>query len=254
MSTINMRELTRRTKSVVEEVIRTGRPAIVTIHGRPQVAVTPLVGAVEAAEEHVLNNAAPGLQAAIRAGEADLVSGRTSRVEETEFVNAYVDEAQPPTEAQALAEVQEQLDAKLVKQAIRRAARSPHAVEKVRAALMEGEVLTVGSPGADRSAPGKLARGGIVTYSDEDDPSGHAALMPVFTTVEILRSALRSHRAWQTFDVLVVSGRSLVENVDPDVTLVIDPGSDEEFRIPPMKLRTVSVEQAVYAPAQLFAR
>lgn len=249
MSTVNMRQLTRNTKAVVEDVVRTGRPAIVTINGRPQVAVTPLVGAVEAVEEHVLNDASPELQAAIREGEADLISGRVSRVKESAFAGANEER---PSEAYAPAEVEDQLDASRLREAIQHAPTSPNAIEEVRLALMAGAVLTIGFPAGVKAVEGHGARGGIVTYTDDEGPNKVSGLMPVFTAVDILRSALNRYQTWRSFDVMLVNGKSLLENVDPDVTLVIDPGSDEEFRIPPTDLRAVSVEHAVFAPAQLF--
>jgi len=42
MSVIAMRDLTRKTREVVEEVRRTGKPAIVTQYGRPAVALIPV--------------------------------------------------------------------------------------------------------------------------------------------------------------------------------------------------------------------
>ena len=42
MASISMRELANNTKSVVEEVARSGRPAVVTQRGKPMVAVVPI--------------------------------------------------------------------------------------------------------------------------------------------------------------------------------------------------------------------
>ena len=123
MSTVNMRQLTRNTKAVVEEVVRTGRPAIVTINGRPQVAVTPLVGAIEAVEEHVLDNASPELQAAIREGEADLISGRVSQVTEAAFADSH--DRGAPLEVRALKEIEARLDAARLKETIELAREAP---------------------------------------------------------------------------------------------------------------------------------
>jgi prevent-host-death family protein len=55
MATVSIRDLANRTKSVVEEVAHSGRPAVVTQRGRPLVAVVPIDE--EALEDWILANA-----------------------------------------------------------------------------------------------------------------------------------------------------------------------------------------------------
>jgi prevent-host-death family protein len=79
MSTITIRDLGRRPSQVVDEVIRTGRPAIITRHGRPvtaMVAVDP-----DELEDFVLAHA-PEFVRAARAADADLRAGRTRPADE----------------------------------------------------------------------------------------------------------------------------------------------------------------------------
>jgi prevent-host-death family protein len=73
MVTISIRDLGRRPSQVVDEVVRTGRPAIVTRHGRPvtaMVAINP-----DELEDFVLAHA-PEFVRATRAADADLRAGR----------------------------------------------------------------------------------------------------------------------------------------------------------------------------------
>ena len=73
MTTITIRELGRRPSQVVDEVVRTGRPAIITRHGRPvtaMVAVDP-----DGLEDFVLAHA-PEFVRSTRAADADLRAGR----------------------------------------------------------------------------------------------------------------------------------------------------------------------------------
>ncbi|MGQ0609190.1 MAG: type II toxin-antitoxin system Phd/YefM family antitoxin [Chloroflexota bacterium] len=73
MPTISIRDLGRRPSQVVDEVVRTGRPAIVTRHGRPvtaMVAIDP-----DELEDFVLAHA-PRFVRATRAANADLRAGR----------------------------------------------------------------------------------------------------------------------------------------------------------------------------------
>lgn len=79
MTTISIRELGRNPGQVIDEVVRTGRPAIITRHGRP---VTALVAVdPDELEDFVLANA-PAFARSRRAADADLRAGRTRPAEE----------------------------------------------------------------------------------------------------------------------------------------------------------------------------
>jgi prevent-host-death family protein len=249
MSTVNMRDLSRNTKSVIEEVVRSGRPAIITIRGRPQVAITPLVGAVEAAEEHVLQHAPAQVQKAVREAEADLIGGRASLVDDSVF--ASLDAEEQPSGAAMVAALADQLDTASLEEAIRSASASPDPVAAVRNALTQVDVFAIGSPAGDLSVPGRGTESDIVTYPG-DDP-GSVVMMPVFTAVELLRDALIRVSEWQSLSILQVNGQELVHNVDPDVTIVVDPWSDLEFHIPPTGRRAVATEQPIIAASELVA-
>lgn len=79
MTTISIRDLGRRPSQVVDEVVRTGRPAIITRHGRP---VTAMV-AVDAdeLEDFVLAHASAFVRST-RAADADLQAGRARPADE----------------------------------------------------------------------------------------------------------------------------------------------------------------------------
>lgn len=248
MSTVNMRTLSRETKSVIEEVVRSGRPAIITVNGRPQVAVTPLVGAVEAVEDHVLQNAPARIQEAVRLGEADLISGRASVVDDKVF--ASLPEEAPTGEA-LVATLAERLDTASLEEAIRSAESDPDPVAAVRNALTDAIVFAVGMPASDAAASAAGGASAVVTYPSEEDEK--VVMLPVFTRVDVLQEALSREPEWQTLEVLQLSGRQLVQNVDPYVTIVIDPWSDLEFHLPPTGRRILMAEQAIIAASELVA-
>jgi prevent-host-death family protein len=75
MSVIAMRDLTRKTREVVEEVRRTGKPAIVTQYGRPAVAVIPVPPDGEL--EDLVMAHAPRFLRAMSEADADAAAGRT---------------------------------------------------------------------------------------------------------------------------------------------------------------------------------
>lgn len=55
MSTISIRDLTHQASRIIEAVRRSGRPALVTKHGRPVAALVPIDD--EALEDWILANA-----------------------------------------------------------------------------------------------------------------------------------------------------------------------------------------------------
>ena len=73
MTTVSIRDLGRRPSQVVDEVIRTGRPAIITRHGRPVTAMVALDP--DELEDFVLARA-PEFARSMRAADADLRAGR----------------------------------------------------------------------------------------------------------------------------------------------------------------------------------
>jgi len=79
VTTISIRDLGRNPSHVIDEVVRTGRPAIITRHGRP---VTAMV-AIDADElEDFVLAPAPEFVRAGRAADADLRAGRARPADE----------------------------------------------------------------------------------------------------------------------------------------------------------------------------
>ncbi len=74
MGTVSMRDLSRNASGVVDEVARTGRPALVTKHGAPVAALVP----VDQSElEDLVLAKAPAYLADLAAADEDLAAGRT---------------------------------------------------------------------------------------------------------------------------------------------------------------------------------
>lgn len=79
MSTVSIRDLGRRPSQIVDEVLRTGRPAIITRHGRP---VTAMIAVdLDELEDFVLARA-PEYARARKAADADLRAGRVRRADD----------------------------------------------------------------------------------------------------------------------------------------------------------------------------
>jgi prevent-host-death family protein len=74
MATVSIRELARNASSVIDDVARTGRPALVTKRGQPIAAVVP----IDAAElEDLVLAKTPEYLADMAAADQDLETGRT---------------------------------------------------------------------------------------------------------------------------------------------------------------------------------
>ena len=74
MTTISIRDLGRCPSKVVDEVVRTGRPAIITRHGRP---VTAMVAIDPDELEDFILARAPDFVRAREDADSDLREGRT---------------------------------------------------------------------------------------------------------------------------------------------------------------------------------
>ena len=83
MSTVSIRSLTRNASSVVDEVTRTGRPALVTKRGKLVAAVVPIDE--DDLEDYVLANS-PDILASLTEADEDLAAGRAVPLEE--FLNS----------------------------------------------------------------------------------------------------------------------------------------------------------------------
>ena len=77
--TVSIRDLANKASAVVDEVAKSGRPAVVTRRGRPVAAVVPIDP--EALDDWVLANA-PEYAKTMRDADRDLEAGRTTSLDE----------------------------------------------------------------------------------------------------------------------------------------------------------------------------
>jgi prevent-host-death family protein len=79
MTTVSIRDLARNASRVVRDVARTGRPALVTRHGKPMVAVVPID---QTEVDDFILSASPALAADLAAAEKALAAGKTPAADE----------------------------------------------------------------------------------------------------------------------------------------------------------------------------
>ena len=79
MPTVSIRDLANKASAVVDEVAKSGKPAVVTKRGKPVAAVVPIDP--NALDDWVLANAPPYVKA-MRDADRDLVAGRTASLDD----------------------------------------------------------------------------------------------------------------------------------------------------------------------------
>ncbi len=116
--------------------------------------------------------------------------------------------------------------------AILSAGTAPQAVATVKEVMGDTYVYALGSPAGDTSIPGQGTDSDLLHFTIDDAQGVERVMLPVFTQPAIMREALLRNPDWQTLSVLEMEGAALLENIDDDVIVVINPWSSLEFQIP----------------------
>jgi transcriptional regulator with XRE-family HTH domain len=148
-------------------------------------------------------------------------------------------------------EVEAQVENGPLEEAIAEAQRKPGAVAEVARQLSEATVFVLGRRTERTATPG--------AYSDDDlvhdmfDVDGRQMYgLPVFTQLDQMIPALVQNRAWQSYSVLQIDGRELLENVGSHVTIVINPFAKRSFNFPQRSDRSLAyTAEPIVSAAQL---
>lgn len=73
----------------------------------------------------------------------------------------------------------------------------------------------------------------ILHFTIDDESGKERVMLPTFTSREALRQALTINKEWRNLTVLEVHGGDLLTNLKEDVTVVVDPWTTLEYRLPP---------------------
>jgi hypothetical protein len=109
----------------------------------------------------------------------------------------------------------------------------PDAAGAIREALSGAEILCLGRPAGQMSTPQQGSESDLLHFTVDDAEGSERVMLPVFTSTEIMREALARNPDWQTLSVLQVQGGALLDHVDADVIIVINPWSRLEYQLPP---------------------
>jgi len=99
---------------------------------------------------------------------------------------------------------------------------------RVRSAFHESSVWVLGFP-EEPSQPGSAD---LLHFVIDDDAGDEKVMLAAFTSRDALRQALILNKNWRDQTVLEVLGAELLANLDPDVTVVLDPWTTLEYRLP----------------------
>ena len=103
---------------------------------------------------------------------------------------------------------------------------------RVREGVGSANVYALGQPAGDTSVPGHGTASDLLHFTI-DDAGAEIVVLPVFTNPTAMREALIRNPEWQTHSVLQINGGALLDNIDDDVTVVINPWTDLEYQLPP---------------------
>ena len=103
---------------------------------------------------------------------------------------------------------------------------------EVRRCLGNTSIYSLGEPAGDLSVPGQGTESDLLHFTVDDSAGIERVLLPLFTRPEFLQTALVRNPDWQTFKILEIEGQPLLDNVDSDVTIVINPWTILEFLFP----------------------
>ena len=97
--------------------------------------------------------------------------------------------------------------------------------------LKPTQLYALGTPAGDTSVPGEGTESDLLHFTIDDPEGKERTLMPLFTRLDVVRSALLRNPDWQSLSVLEVNGGAVIVNRDTDVFLVINPWSKLEWQL-----------------------
>lgn len=93
-------------------------------------------------------------------------------------------------------------------------------------AIRGTEVYALGQP-VDEA--GEAPSSDLLHFTIDSDDGTELTMLPIFTRGDTMRIALLRNPEWQTLSVLEINGRALLDNLDPDVNVVVNPWTPSEF-------------------------
>lgn len=96
----------------------------------------------------------------------------------------------------------------------------------VREAIRGTEVYALGQ---QVNELGEAPSSDLLHFTIDSDDGTELTMLPIFTRADTMRTALLRNPEWQEFSVLEINGRALLDNIDTDVNVVVNPWTPAEF-------------------------
>ena len=107
---------------------------------------------------------------------------------------------------------------------------------RVRQAFRDSEVWVLGFPAGETTTRAEGIVGGsesdILHFTIDDEDGKEKTLLPAFTSRDTLREALLRNPEWHNLSVLGVNGGALLDNIDKEVDVVVNPWTRLEYQLP----------------------
>ena len=103
---------------------------------------------------------------------------------------------------------------------------------RVRQAFRSSEVWVLGLPAGEVSNAGHGSESEILHFSVDEAGEEEMQFLLAFTSVDTLRQALLRNPEWAAqMSVLQVDGGALLENIEKDVVIVVNPWTPLEYEV-----------------------
>ena len=93
-------------------------------------------------------------------------------------------------------------------------------------AIRGTEVYTLGQP---VNEAGEAPSSDLLHFTIDSDDGTELTMLPIFTRGDTMRIALLRNPEWQALSMLEINGRALLDNIDPDINVVVNPWTPSEF-------------------------
>lgn len=105
--------------------------------------------------------------------------------------------------------------------------------KKIREEFSRTDIYALGMAAGETKPDGSGTEGDLLHFAIDDEESGQEKIMfPVFTRPDAIREAITRNPDWLQLSVLQVKGDDLLEHLEHDVTIVINPWTDIEYQFP----------------------
>ena len=103
-------------------------------------------------------------------------------------------------------------------------------LDNIRTALQQSHVYALGESAG--TVEGVVGAESVLLHLTIGEGDDERVILPVFTGIEAIQIALLRNPDWRSLSVLSINGAALIDVVDPDVHIVIDPWTEREFQLP----------------------